>query len=77
MMCRVLNLRYEPISEVAMLFNMLTVVDSIVLPKRPERANPLPHLSSTYRLRSRADHPRPLDPIQRPLVAPGGGRRPP
>ena len=56
---------------------MLTVIDSIFLPKRPEGANPLPHPNSTYRLLSRANHPPLPNPIQRPLVAPGGGLRPP
>ena len=65
------------ISEVARLLIILTVIDSVVLPTRPKKANPPPRPNSTYKLLSRADHPRPPDLMQRPLVAPEKRTRPP
>ena len=65
------------ISEAARLFIIFTVIDSVVLPTRPKRANPPPRPSSTYRLLGRANPPRPPDLMQRPLVAPGRRFRPP
>lgn len=63
-------------SEVTRLFIVLTVIDSLVLPTRLKKANP-PRPNTTYRLLSRADHPRPPDPIKRLLVAPRRGFHPP